>query len=43
MDEAVNELDLFYSEFETEFSIFFDELIRFSKEKLQDHTLNITE
>ena len=43
MNEAVNELELFYSEFETEFSIFFDELIGFSKEKLQEHTHNITE
>jgi acyl carrier protein phosphodiesterase len=34
MDEAVNELELFYTEFENEFSSFFDELIIFSKQKL---------
>lgn len=34
MDKAVNELELFYKEFETEFSSFFDELIAFSNEKL---------
>ena len=36
MDKAVNELELFYSEFETEFSAFFDELIVFSKQKLKE-------
>ncbi|WP_308992846.1 acyl carrier protein phosphodiesterase [Mariniflexile litorale] len=34
MHEAVNELALFYSDFEAEFSSFFDELITFSKQKL---------
>ncbi|MGK0254005.1 MAG: acyl carrier protein phosphodiesterase [Mariniflexile sp.] len=36
MDEAVNELELFYTEFENEFSSFFDELIIFSKQKLKE-------
>lgn len=36
MDKAVNELELFYKEFETEFSSFFDELIAFSNEKLTE-------
>lgn len=36
MDKAVNELEFFYKEFETEFSSFFDELIIFSKEKLKE-------
>jgi acyl carrier protein phosphodiesterase len=36
MDEAVNELEAFYSEFENEFTIFFDELIIFSKDKLEE-------
>ena len=36
MDKAVNELEFFYKEFETEFSSFFDELIVFSKEKLKE-------
>ena len=36
MNEAVNELELFYSEFETEFSTFFDELIIFSNQKLEE-------
>lgn len=36
MDEAVYELRLFYSEFETEFSAFFDELIHYSKQKLKE-------
>lgn len=40
MDEAINELNDFYSEFETEFTTFFDELIQFSKVKLQEHTLS---
>ena len=34
MNEAVYELQAFYTEFESEFSAFFDELITFSKEKL---------
>ncbi|MBD0832797.1 acyl carrier protein phosphodiesterase [Aestuariibaculum sediminum] len=37
MNEAVIELEAFYDEFESEFSIFFDELIAFSKEKLMDY------
>jgi acyl carrier protein phosphodiesterase len=36
MNEAVIELEVFYKEFETEFTSFFDELILFSKEKLKD-------
>tara|TARA_R110001606_G_scaffold167137_1_gene311511 strand:- start:378 stop:986 length:609 start_codon:yes stop_codon:yes gene_type:complete len=36
MDKAVNELEAFYSEFENEFTLFFDELIAFSKDKLQE-------
>ena len=38
MNEAVIELEAFYTEFENEFSSFFDELIASSKEKL--NTLN---
>ena len=34
MDKAVHELEVFYKEFETEFSSFFVELITFSNEKL---------
>ncbi|UAB74862.1 ACP phosphodiesterase [Mesoflavibacter sp. SCSIO 43206] len=34
MNLATKELDLFYDEFEAEFTSFFDELIAFSKEKL---------
>jgi len=34
MNEAVKELEEFYTEFETEFTSFFEELITFSKEKL---------
>ncbi|MGZ0017086.1 acyl carrier protein phosphodiesterase [Yeosuana sp. AK3] len=34
MNEAVNELEEFYTEFEHEFTQFFDELIQFSKDKL---------
>lgn len=34
MNKAVNELNAFYTEFENEFSTFFDELIDFSKQKL---------
>ncbi|MGE5943535.1 MAG: ACP phosphodiesterase [Flavobacteriales bacterium] len=36
MHKAVNELELFYSEFETEFSHFFEELIISSKQKLKE-------
>jgi acyl carrier protein phosphodiesterase len=38
MKDAVTELELFYSDFETEFSTFFEELIRFSKIKLEEHS-----
>jgi acyl carrier protein phosphodiesterase len=34
MDEAVNELEVFYTEFENEFTAFFEELRLFSNEKL---------
>ena len=34
MNEAVNELEEFYSEFETEFTVFFEELIAFSNKKI---------
>lgn len=40
MNEAVNELKEFYEDFENEFTLFFDELILFSKKKLIDITLN---
>ena len=36
MHEAVNELELYYSEFETEFTSFFEELIMSSKQKLAE-------
>ncbi len=36
MDEAIVELEEFYKEFENEFTVFFDELIAFSKEKLKE-------
>lgn len=36
MNEAVNELEAFYTAFETEFTLFFDELITFSKQKLKE-------
>ncbi|GAA4882129.1 acyl carrier protein phosphodiesterase [Flaviramulus aquimarinus] len=36
MNEAVHELEEFYTEFENEFSAFFDELITSSKEKLTE-------
>jgi len=36
MNLAVNELQEFYNEFENEFTLFFDELIQFSKEKLTE-------
>ena len=38
MNEAVHELEVFYNEFEDEFSKFFDELILFSKQKLKEHS-----
>ncbi|CAH8286376.1 acyl carrier protein phosphodiesterase [Mariniflexile fucanivorans] len=41
MNEAVKELEEFYSDFENEFSSFFDELIFFSKLKLAELTLNL--
>ena len=34
MNEATNELKIYYNEFEEEFTLFFDELITFSKNKL---------
>ena len=34
MNEAINDLEIFYNEFENEFTHFFDELIQFSKQKL---------
>ena len=34
MDKAINELEIFYPDFEKEFTSFFDELIEFSKLKL---------
>lgn len=40
MNLAVNELQEFYKEFETEFTDFFDELITFSKLKLNELTIN---
>lgn len=36
MNLAVNELVLYYSEFQAEFTSFFEELIQFSKQKLQE-------
>lgn len=36
MNLAVNELEEFYDEFENEFTLFFDELIEFSKQKLKE-------
>ncbi len=36
MNEAVNELEEFYKDFENEFTLFFDELIVFSKQKLKE-------
>jgi len=35
MNFAVNELEEFYKEFENEFTLFFDELIEFSRQKLK--------
>ncbi|MFD2727774.1 acyl carrier protein phosphodiesterase [Hyunsoonleella rubra] len=34
MNRAIEDLELFYTEFEAEFTSFFDELIQFSKDKL---------
>ena len=43
MNEAVVELEEFYTEFENEFSAFFDELIASSKQKLEDlNKINVT-
>lgn len=36
MNEAIVELEEFYKEFENEFTVFFDELITFSKQKLKE-------
>jgi len=33
MDKATKELEMFYLEFENEFTLFFEELITFTKEK----------
>lgn len=38
MNEAVNELENYYSEFENEFTLFFNDLIAFSKQKLNELT-----
>ena len=40
MNEATNELKTYYTEFEEEFTMFFNELIPFSKEKLIEIHLN---
>jgi acyl carrier protein phosphodiesterase len=40
MNEAVNELEEFYKEFESEFTLFFDELIASSNEKLTELNQN---
>lgn len=40
MNEATNELKTYYNEFEEEFTMFFNELIPFSKEKLIEINLN---
>ena len=40
MNEATNELKIYYSEFEEEFTTFFNELIPYSKEKLIEINLN---
>ncbi|MDO5980718.1 acyl carrier protein phosphodiesterase [Flavivirga spongiicola] len=36
MNEAIVELEAFYKEFENEFTVFFNELITFSKQKLKE-------
>ena len=41
MNEAVQELELFYTEFEKEFTLFFEDLMLFSKEKLKELTHTI--
>ncbi|WP_418603802.1 ACP phosphodiesterase [Hwangdonia sp.] len=41
MDKAVNELEVFYTDFEAEFTSFFEELIEFSKLKLKELNSNI--
>lgn len=41
MNEAVIELETFYTSFENEFTLFFDELITFSKEKLKEIELKL--
>ena len=38
MNEAVQELTAFYTDFETEFTLFFEDLIAFSKQKLNELT-----
>tara|TARA_R110000868_G_scaffold96270_5_gene264822 strand:- start:1751 stop:2353 length:603 start_codon:yes stop_codon:yes gene_type:complete len=43
MNEAVIELEEFYADFENEFTQFFDELIVFSKNKLNELTLTYNE
>ncbi|ALJ03919.1 ACP phosphodiesterase [Pseudalgibacter alginicilyticus] len=41
MNEAITELEAFYSEFENEFSAFFDDLINFSKQKLIELSISV--
>ncbi|WP_242131817.1 acyl carrier protein phosphodiesterase [Aestuariivivens marinum] len=40
MDQAINELEAFYRQFETEFSNFFNDLIIFSNKKLKELIIN---
>ena len=40
MDQAINELEAFYRQFENEFSEFFNELIIFSNKKLKELIIN---
>jgi len=40
MNEAVNELEEYYNEFENEFTLFFDDLMAFSKEQLTEISKN---
>ncbi|WP_248722848.1 ACP phosphodiesterase [Seonamhaeicola sp. ML3] len=42
MNEAINELKTFYTEFENEFTLFFDELISFANEKLEELKVSIS-
>lgn len=42
MNEAINELKIFYTEFENEFTLFFDELISFANEKLEELKVSIS-